>query len=123
MQIKTIIPIYGAILYLIIDEDIFSIRKDMSDIFGEINSNDFDALCSYDNKGTFALFFEPSALNHKTIAHEVFHLTHRITEWRYGTFKEHFHEVFADLCGFLTEIVYANVDNYKSNPNGIIKSI
>lgn len=99
------IPLYGALLYIVVSEDILSIRKGMSDLFGEAPEADFDALCSYDNKGTFALFFTPTSLTPNIIAHEVFHLTHRIGTWRYGGFVENYHEVYADLCGYLTEQV------------------
>ena len=99
------IPLYEALLYIVVSEDPLTIRKGMSDLFGEAPECDFDALCSYDNKGTFALFFTPTTLTPSVIAHEIFHLTHRIGTWRYGKFVEEYHEVFADLSGYLTEQV------------------
>ena len=99
------VPLYGALLYIVVSEDPLSLRKGMSDLFGEAPEDDFEALCSYDNNGTFALFFTPTSLTPSTIAHEIFHLTHRIGSWRYGNFVEAYHEVLADLCGYLTDQV------------------
>ena len=106
---KIRVPLYEALVYFVVADDIFTERKNMSDLFGGCPDNNFDACCSYNKNGIFALFFEPKALTHKTIAHEIFHLTHRIAEWRYGAFVESYHEIFADLCGYLTEFVYQNI--------------
>ena len=106
MKRKINIPIYDAVLYIVVSDNIHEERGNMVDLFGEAPKEDYIGCCSYNDSGEYALFFDTMEISHKTIAHEIFHLTHRITEWRYGSFCEKYHEVFADLCGYLTEQVY-----------------
>lgn len=54
----------------------------------------------------FALFFEPAAVKRiEIVAHEIFHLTHRILESNSMNFDEYHHEMGAYLCEFLTKKV------------------
>lgn len=106
MKRKINIPIYDVDLYIIVSDNIYEERENLANIFGEPPEKDYIGCCSYNDSGEYALFFDVHQITHKIIAHEIFHLTHRITERRYGDFCEKYHEVFADLCGYLTEQVY-----------------
>jgi hypothetical protein len=103
MKIKTetILPIYGARIQLIVTDDILSERRAQEHLFGPIEGTCYDALCSYSGGHNFALFFEPNALTHRIIAHEIFHLTHRILEWVGVPFKSDNHEAFTAVTGEL----------------------
>lgn len=99
------IPIYNATLWIIVNKDIFKARKRMSCYFGKTPHDDYQALCSYDNNGNFALFFTPSCLTLSIIAHETFHLTHRILDWVGVKFDKNNHEAAALLNGYLLKLV------------------
>jgi hypothetical protein len=106
MERKFIIPIYDANLVIVVARDIYSERQKFDEIFGPIGGDDFSALCSYTATGEFGLFFTPKYFDHNRIAHEVFHLTHRILDWANVNFDRNNHEAAALLCGYLTELVY-----------------
>ena len=73
----------------------------LSDVFGD----GYEACCCY-RRSRFGLFFEPQALKRPDIvAHEIFHLTHRILEFRECNFDESHHEMAAMLNGWLTREV------------------
>ena len=56
----------------------------------------------------FVLFLEPAAVSRREIiAHEIFHLTHRILEKCSMNFDSGHHEVGAYLCEHLTKKVFA----------------
>jgi hypothetical protein len=101
------VPIYGAIVWVCVAETAPAARAMHNDKFGaEDEITGYGGMVSTDGNGTFGIFFEPASLNRKIIAHEVFHLTHRIMEWIGDTFSEDHHEPAAYLCGYLTERVY-----------------
>lgn len=105
MKTKHSIPIFDATLWIFVSKDIECERKKMSRYFGTSPiAHDYNALCS-SGGSQFALFFEPKAVTTKIIAHEVFHLTHRIMEWAGTNFDENHHEQGALLCGYLMELV------------------
>ncbi len=108
---ETILPIYGARIQLIITDDIQFERKAQEHLFGPIEGTCYDALCSRSSGHNFALFFEPGALNHRIIAHEIFHLTHRILEWAGVPFREDNHEAFALVNGELHTWVFGKLGN------------
>lgn len=106
---EVIVPIYGARVQLIITDDIASERKSQENLFGPIDGACYDALCSRSCGHNFALFFEPEALTHRIINHELFHLTHRILEWVGVPFSSNNHEVFAALHGELATWVFDKI--------------
>lgn len=100
------IPIYGALVWIVVDKDILAARKKFNHLFGEYGSDNWDALCCYNGRGYFGLFFKPSSkCTREVIAHEIFHLTHHILEWCSIEWTPHHHEHGALLCGYLTEKV------------------
>lgn len=103
MKAKIHVPIFNAVVWLVVDKDIKSERRKMEHWFGPVLAGDhYDALCSYGSGHNFALFFEPAALLRRdTLAHEIFHLTHRILDWAGVTFNSCHHEAGALLNGWL----------------------
>jgi hypothetical protein len=104
LHIHSILPIYDARLQLVVADDLISERRKQEHLFGPVPGESFNALCSYSRGHNFALFFEPSALTHRIIGHEVWHLTKRICEWSgVGISND---ESGALLCGWLHWWVY-----------------
>jgi len=59
---------------------------------------------------TFGLFLEPAAARRpEIVAHEIFHLTHRILEKSNMNFDSGHHEMGAYLCEYLTKNIFARL--------------
>lgn len=107
---KLDIPIYNAVVWIIVVDDISKERKEWEYLFGAAPKlEDYDALCSYSGGHCFGLFFERKYITLKTISHEIFHLTHRILDWAGANFDSTHHEQGALLNGYLTEMVYRKI--------------
>lgn len=104
------VPLYGDTLLLVLSADAIKSRKAFNKRFGESTDGQFSGLCS-SNGYHFGLFFDALCFNHQLIAHEVFHVTHRILEYNSVTFSTENHEPFAFLCGWITGWVYAVTKN------------
>lgn len=65
--------------------------------------DDYIALVS-SNHNHFGLFL-PKKPQQKTVGHELFHLTMRITQWVGSEVQPYNHEHAALLCGYLHEVV------------------
>lgn len=106
-ELKTLleVPIYDALVWLVVSPDAAQERSNMNHIFGAA-PGDWDACCARSGGREFGLFFLPSALNINTIGHEVFHLTHRILEWASCNFDAAHHEQGALLHGYLLNQVF-----------------
>lgn len=101
------IPIYDAVVWVIVVDGISRERKKWECLFGPVPSeDDYNALCSYSGGHTYALFFERKNLTLKILSHEVFHLTHRIMEWVGANFDSGHHETGALLHGYLMDEVW-----------------
>lgn len=99
------IPIYDCNLWVVISDDIYKEREKLNDTFGTVD-REYGALCSYDNYGNVGLFFQRRFIaDEDTIAHEIFHATHRILEWAGCNFDPQHHEQGALLCGYLSKLV------------------
>jgi hypothetical protein len=106
------VPIYNATLWLIVAKDISKARKKMEFAFGPAPQEDYDALCCY-NGYRYGLFFTPeSSQDVDTIAHEIFHLTHRILDWAGTNFDKAHHEHAALLNGYLTKLVNKELNKF-----------
>lgn len=99
------IPIYEVFVWIVVDEDALARRIEFNEEFGEYTDGPFKGLCSSEGD-VFGLFFYPGDLTRNTIAHETFHLTHRILQYIGAEFDPDNHETFSWLCGYLTERVY-----------------
>jgi hypothetical protein len=103
---KIIVPIFDAEVMLVLTNDITGERRKMEHIFGPApDDHDYDALTSYSGGHRFGLFINRKTISTKIIAHEVFHLTHRILDWVGANFDDKHHEQGALLCGYLMDWV------------------
>jgi hypothetical protein len=110
------VPIYEAIVQIVIADDIVSIRSssDMVQRYGKPPLPDYEASIAYNHTGFFTLFLTPK-VTIPILSHEIFHLTQRIWEWRYGTFIGN--EQTADLCGYLTERITSEIHYFLGGEN------
>ena len=101
------IPIYGGVIYLSVSDDPLVERRKHDDKFGMCLVTSCNALASSsDCGGQFALFFKKDFFTHGIIAHEIFHLTHRILDARSLNFTMSHQESHAYLCEWITDWVY-----------------
>lgn len=108
------VPIYGLRLMIVLTENAAQSRQARCDLFGPWEYSPCSGLASWDEGFRFALFFEKAELAHDLIAHEVFHVTHRMME-RFGTrFSEQGHEPFALLCGWVSSAVYEDMEKWNA---------
>ena len=100
---KVDVPIYNANVFVIVADDITveRLRPRWVRLFGDAPTGDCNALCSRGGSYNFGLFFNSDATALRVVAHEVFHLTHRIMEWKGEPFDESKHEQGASLNEFL----------------------
>lgn len=102
---KIRVPIYSVYFWLIVTDDIPIERRKMNHLLGDYEATPNDmGLCCYRNEH-FALFLRRDQICINIIAHEVFHLTHRICDWASINFDPEHHEAAALLHGFLMEHV------------------
>jgi len=97
---------------LIVTDNVARERKAMEGVLGTSDDCDYHAVCCYNGRH-FAIFLKPEALVHEIIAHEVFHMTHRICDFVGGNFDSSHHEHTALLCGHLSNWVYETLDKWK----------
>lgn len=103
MRVKFQVPIHDVTVVVIVTNDICASYKKE---FGIDIGNTQMACLGYDRR-KFGLFFEPaSKLRVEIVAHEIFHLTHRILEKNCMNFDEGHHECGAYLCEYLTKKVF-----------------
>jgi hypothetical protein len=106
MKKKLAVPIYDAVLWIVVTDNIAKERRKWEHLFGPApDGHNYDALCSYSGGHNFALFFERESLTVKILSHEVFHLTHRIMDWVGANFDANHHEQGALLHGYLMDMV------------------
>lgn len=97
------VPIHDVSIIIVVTRDIPAAYKREFGI--DIGKSQMACLGYIGRK--FGLFFEPAAkLRHEIVAHEIFHLTHRILEKNFMNFDESHHEMGAYLCEYLTEKVF-----------------
>lgn len=98
------VPIYDAEVALVISDSVPKAREKMTDIFGPgPTEHNYDGLVSHSGGHRFGLFLNRKTMTTKIVAHEVFHITHRILEWVEAHFDDKHHEQGALLHGYLME--------------------
>lgn len=99
------VPIWNVFLHVYVDKDPAAARVKANALFGEWSPDDkFQALASW-NGPEFGIFFHPRPPM-ETVAHEVFHVTHRIMEYCSANFDSEHHEQGAYLMGWLMDVVW-----------------
>lgn len=109
-------PLYEADIWLIVADDMHAERVKMKDLFGEPPGKDsYGALSSYDGIGNFSMFFQAHRVGIKEIAHEVFHVTHRILDWTASNFDPEHHEAGALLHAYLMEWALKETERFRKS--------
>lgn len=94
------VPIHEVTVVVVVTNDIPAAYKRE---FSIVIDNTRMACLGYHGR-KFGLFLEPAAARRpEIIAHEIFHLTHRILEKNMMNFDESHHEMGAYLCEYLTK--------------------
>lgn len=97
------VPMHEVTVVIVVSDDIPAAYKRE---FGVEIDDTKMACCGY-FKRKFGIFLEPAAKARlEIVAHEIFHLTHRILESNCMNFDEGHHEMGAYLCEYLTKKIH-----------------
>jgi len=110
------VPLYEARVWVVVCDHVGQERAKWNCEFGEGADFDYPGLCSNNGRGFYTLFFKRRGLTVDVIAHEVFHLTHRIGEWCSLNFDADHHEATALLHGWLFRRVFKLTEKYLPGP-------
>lgn len=109
---KFTVPMYGSSVLLSVSDSVRKARARENNFLGKFDRTDADddtdwygLSCWLPGTTNFGIFFNHD-ISHGIIAHEIFHLTHRILDGAEAKFRINNHEPFAYLCQFLSDQVY-----------------
>jgi hypothetical protein len=106
------VPIYNVHLWVIVTDDVAHEYKKMGRLLGRIDGDDdYNGLCTM-NHDKFGIILRQRVIDMTLVAHEVFHLTHRILEWSDANFDPEHHEQGAILHGYLMDLVCGALKGY-----------
>lgn len=113
IKFKTKIPIYDLDLFLILTEDIRTSAELLN--IDNLDSFHFEHVLglSVVKELQFFLFLDKNSITHKTIAHEIFHLTHYIMEALENRYSNRGSEAYSYLAGWLADFVYKKLKKIK----------
>lgn len=114
-RIKFNVPICDADVQIIVTNtpsELTMERGKLKDTFGDYTYDRLNACLAYNNKGDFGLFITRKSCTRQILAHEIFHLTHRIDDWISGNFDKDHHEWCALLNDWLTVRIYQILDRW-----------
>lgn len=104
------VPIFEATVLVVVSDSHKQVKAAIDNFVGgqyEIEASDDCEAFLQHKRSKFALFFErPTVKKKDVVAHEIFHLTHRILEYREMNFDPDHHELAAMLNGWLTDKVH-----------------
>lgn len=108
------VPIYNLSLELVVTDDIKKSQKKEPRFtrLGKQKPLSCAGICVY-CQWNFCIIFDTRYLDHNLIAHEIFHVTHRMLDYCGKDFKVKNHEEFAYLHGFLSNFVYNQLKQWK----------
>lgn len=103
------VPIYEADFVLVVCDDLPEARRRYNRLLGEyeVPAGTTGLACWRGHR--FAIFLDRREACLIVVAHEVFHITHRIIDWAGVTFDPESHEAAALLCGWLMREVCHHV--------------
>lgn len=110
-EINYIIPLINLPFLLNISNNPVEERKKHAE-FGEYRKDlqgTPTGIASAQN-GYFAIFLERQSLKHGLIAHEVFHVAHRMVDWIGDKFSLENQEFPASLCEHITNWIYFQLE-------------
>lgn len=112
---RFVLPIYGANILLSVSPDVYKARRAESLLFGKLSEGEdaeWIGLCaSFENR--YGVFLRFDCVSHGVLAHEIFHLVHRILGNRDLMFDPQNHEAFAYLSQWLTDEIYARLKKHR----------
>lgn len=113
-SIRGKVPIYGVTLEVVVTDDMIKsqLNKMRNKRLGGQKPVPSAGLCIYAG-WNFCVMFDKHYLDNNLIAHECFHLTHRIADYCGLKFKNSRHEEFAYLNGFVSNVVYKQLKQWK----------
>ncbi len=108
------IPIYGMTLEIVVTDDIIKSqnRSPRYERLGKQKPMDSAGVAIYAG-WNFCIIFDRAYLDHNLIAHECFHVTHRVADYCGLEFRVGNHEQFAYLNGFICNLVYNKLKQWK----------
>ncbi len=113
---KVTVPIFRACVILNVSDNVVEERQKHPE-FGAFFCNYAAAIdglcCSEPDNYSFGIFYDWTSLTHGTVAHEIFHLTHRIIHEVGGKFRMDNQEQHAYLNGWLSDWVYKQLKKQK----------
>lgn len=104
------IPIYDMRLWVGVADTVALLHQKFEWAFGKQEGQQIACVTYSGSK--LAIFFERKEISHELIAHECFHATVRLLEHCSHYLGSH-HEPHAYLCGYITELVYADLAAWK----------
>ena len=108
------IPMYNAIVHVIVAKDIVKERKKYDKLLEPCDLRPTYSALFSQNHNIFALFFSPKRLTHSLIGHEISHLVMGILDWnnikKVSTNND---EYVAILQGYISKKVYECLKGYK----------
>jgi hypothetical protein len=109
------IPIYGSTVMVVATDNIRAAHN-KPEMLEALHSDPIDFDCyglTSRHNNLFVIFYQRSGLSHDTVAHEIFHVTHRIGEFLGIKLDGENHEALAYLNGHLTGLVYGSLKKWK----------
>lgn len=108
------IPIYDMRFEFVVSDDIRKSQKKEPRFsrLGKQKVSDSMGVAIYAG-WEFCIILDSRYIDHSLVAHEAFHVTHRILDYCNLEFKVNNHEAFAYMNGFLNEFMYKNLKKWK----------
>lgn len=109
------LPLYGKRYTLVVCDDYAEERPKHNKALGvdENPKNCMGCVCWADDYRELYLFLTRNEVSHNLIAHETFHLAHRVAEYYGINFDPNNHEPVAHICGALTGQIYGQLNRWK----------
>jgi hypothetical protein len=107
-------PIYHVSFELVVTDDMIKSQavEPRFTRLGKQKPYGCDGLAIY-REWNFCMMLDKDRINHNLIAHEVFHVTHRMLDYCGVKFRVNNHEAFAYVNGFLSDYVYKQLLAWK----------
>lgn len=100
------LPIYDALICVVVsDSTMHSVnkRKDELHAYADVESSG----CVFYDGNRFYCFLRLEDLDMNVLAHEIFHMTHRISDWAVLNFDQSHHEATAQIHGYLFSRIFS----------------
>lgn len=115
-----LIPIYDAELEVVVTSSMEGSQKNKNRLARLGNDDNIVGgrglmWCSA-TETRMAILMRSNSVTHETIAHEVFHATHRLMHFTNTKFSIVHDEPFAYLCGYIADLIYQDLNEWGIRP-------